>query len=194
MNEKFGVGSIMYLVIHGFTSSSKSHKAQQLRKWLAEQGRESEWVCPDLPIDPTEAMKILSDIIEQAEQPPKLVGSSLGGFYANILAARYALKAVLINPAVHAGSRLEQAIGTHKNWHDDGVQEFTQAHVDSLNAMDIQEPANPDNIFLMTEMGDETLDWRKGTAYFSNCHQLIFRGGNHAFSRFESVLSLIDDF
>ena len=184
----------MYLVIHGFTSSSKSHKAQVLKKWLAEQDRESEWVCPDMPIDPAAAMTTLSEIIEQAHQPPKLVGSSLGGFYANILAARYSLKAVLINPAVGAGEVLQKAIGPHKNWHDDGVQEFTQAHVDALNAMDIPAPAEPDNIFLMTEMADETLDWQRGTAYFKDCHQLIFRGGNHSFSRFESVLSLIDAF
>lgn len=184
----------MFLIIHGFTSSSKSHKAQVLRKWLTSQGRESEWVCPDLPIDPVAAMEVLSDLIEQADQPPKLVGSSLGGFYANILAARYYLKAILINPAVDAGSILSAAIGPHKNWHDDGVQEFTQAHVDALIAMDIPKPSQPDNIFLMTEMADETLDWSKGTAYFSECHQLIFRGGDHSFSRFNSVLSLIDDF
>lgn len=184
----------MYLIIHGFTSSSRSNKAQVFKRWLAEQGRESEWVCPDLPIDPNAAMKILSEIIEQADQPPKLVGSSLGGFYANILAAHYSLKAVLINPSVNAGSTLSKAIGSHKNWHDDGVQEFTQAHVDALKSMGIPKPAEPDNIFLMTEMADETLDWRKGAAYFSDCHQLIFRGGNHSFSRFESVLSLIDEF
>ena len=191
----------MYLVIHGFTSSSSSNKAQLFRRWLAEKGRESEWVCPDLPIDPTEAMGILSEIIEQAMNQAKpanpslkLVGSSLGGYYANILAARYSLKAILINPAVDAGSRLSEAIGPHKNWHDDGVQEFTQGHVDALKAMDIPEPPEPDKIFLMTEMGDETLDYSQGVAYYRDCHQLIFRGGNHSFSRFESVLSLIDEF
>lgn len=184
----------MYLIIHGFRSSSKSHKAQVFKRWLDKQGRGEEWVCPDLPIDPIAAIQALSDIIEQANEKPKLVGSSLGGFYANILAARYALKAVLINPAVNAGLILGGAIGQHKNWHDDGIQEFTQSHVDALLAMDIPAPANPDNIFLMTEMADETLDWQLGTEYFKGCNQLIFRGGSHAFSRFDSVLSLIDGF
>ena len=184
----------MYLMIHGFTSSSQSHKAQVFKQWLTKQGRGPEWVCPDLPIDPAAAMTILSDLIERAEQPPKLIGSSLGGFYANILSARYSLKAILLNPAVRAGVRLEEAIGMHKNWHDDGVQEFTRAHVDALIAMDISTPVEPDNIFLMSEMGDETLDWRKAADYYHECNQLIFRGGNHSFSRFESVLPLIDDF
>lgn len=184
----------MYLFIHGFTSSSQSTKAQQLRHWLAEQGREDEWLCPDLPIDPAQAIALLSEIIEQAPKPPKLVGSSLGGFYATVLAARYELKAVVINPAVHAGLVLRQAIGPQTSWHSAEQMVFTQAHVDSLNAMDLLAPAAPDNIFLMAEKEDETLDWKTAAAYYRDCHQLIFRGGNHSFTRFQDVLDLIDRF
>ncbi|PID45008.1 MAG: hypothetical protein CSB47_10200 [Proteobacteria bacterium] len=184
----------MFLVIHGFTSSSQSHKAQALLKWLSEQGREDEWVCPDLPIDPLEAMQLLSDIIENADTPPKLVGSSLGGFYATVLSAKYSLKAVLINPAVHAGLVLRQAVGPQKAWHSEQTYEFTQAHVDSLNAMDLLEPADPDKLFLMVEMADETLDWQRAASFYRDCHQLIFRGGDHSFTRFEQVLPLIDAF
>lgn len=184
----------MFLFIHGFTSSSQSIKAQQLCNWLTLQGRESEWICPDLPIDPAEAMAVLSKCIEQAPCPPKLIGSSLGGFYATILAARYNLKAVLINPAVHAGLVLRQAIGPQKSWHSDEALEFTQAHVDSLNAMDLLAPAEPKNLLLMAETGDETLDWKVAAAYYCDCHQLIFQGGNHSFTRFQDVLDLIDRF
>lgn len=184
----------MFLFIHGFTSSAQSTKAQQLRNWLTLQGRENEWVCPDLPIDPAAAIAMLSEIIEQSPQPPKLVGSSLGGFYATVLAARYNLKAVVINPAVHAGLVLRQAIGPQKSWHSEELMEFTQANVDSLNAMDLLAPAEPDNIFLMAEKDDETLDWQAAGDYYRDCHQLIFRGGNHSFTRFQEVLELIDRF
>ena len=184
----------MFLVIHGFTSSSHSYKAQALLKWLTEQGREDEWICPDLPIDPAEAMQILSQIIENAETPPKLVGSSLGGFYATVLSEKYSLKAILINPAVNAGLILRRAIGPQKAWHSEEEYEFTQAHVDSLNAMDILVPTKPDNLFLMAEMADETLDWQRATAFYKDCHQLIFRGGDHGFTRFEQVIPLIDSF
>lgn len=188
----------MFLVIHGFTSSSKSYKAQRLREWLAAQGREAEWLCPDLPIDPAQAISLLRDIIEQhAEQagtPVKLVGSSLGGFYATVLSAEYDLKAVVINPAVNAGLVLRRAIGPQTAWHSEETYEFTQAHVDSLNAMDLLAPANPDNILLLAEMGDETLDWKRAQSFYRECHQLIFRGGDHGFSRFEQVIPLIDSF
>lgn len=184
----------MFLVIHGFTSSSRSHKAQTLLKWLESQGREDEWVCPDLPIDPAQAIQLLSDIIEGAATPPKLVGSSLGGFYATVLSAKYNLKAIVINPAVNAGLVLRRAIGPQQAWHSQESYEFTQSHVDSLNKMDLLEPANPDNIFLMAEMADETLDWKRAAAFYRDCHQLIFRGGDHGFTRFEEVIPLIDSF
>ena len=184
----------MFLVIHGFTSSSRSYKAQTLLKWLESQGREEEWMCPDLPIDPAQAIQVLSEIIEKSPTPPKLVGSSLGGFYATVLSAQYNLKAIVINPAVNAGLVLKRAIGPQQAWHSEESYEFTQAHVDSLNEMDLLEPVSPDNIFLMAEMADETLDWKRAAAFYRDCHQLVFRGGDHGFTRFEQVIPLIDSF
>ncbi|RVU86030.1 hypothetical protein EOL70_00860 [Leucothrix sargassi] len=184
----------MYLIIHGFTSSSQSNKAQIFKQWLTEQGRADEWVCPDLPIDPSAAIKLLSEIIESSDQPIKLVGSSLGGFYATILAARYDLKAVLINPSAYAGLTLRRGIGFHKAWHSDDQLEFTQAHVDALNAMALNKPADPEKLFVMLEQGDETLDWKDAASFYRDCHQLVFRGGDHGFTRFKDVLELIDRF
>ena len=184
----------MILFIHGFTSSSHSRKAQVLKIWLTEQGRGEEWVCPDLPIDPSEALKILCEIVEKSDQPVKLVGSSLGGFYATVLSERYGLKAVLINPAVNAGLTLRRAIGLHTAWHSEEKLAFTQSHVDALNEMTLLAPSAPDNIFVMLEQGDETLDWKSAAAYYRDCHQLIYRGGDHGFTRFEDVLEMIDRF
>ncbi len=184
----------MFLFIHGFTSSSHSRKAQVLKTWLTEQGREKEWLCPDLPIDPTIAMKVLCEIIESSSEPVKLVGSSLGGFYATLLSAKYDLKAVLINPAVNAGLSLRRGIGFHKAWHSEEELEFTQAHVDALNAMTLLSPKEPDNLFVMLERGDETLDWKKAAAYYQDCHQLVYRDGDHGFTRFDDVLELMDRF
>ncbi|PWQ98121.1 YqiA/YcfP family alpha/beta fold hydrolase [Leucothrix arctica] len=188
----------MFLFIHGFTSSSQSRKAQVLKKWLSDQGRKEEWLCPDLSIDPTEAMQQLSSIIEESAQqegkPIKLVGSSLGGFYATILSARYGLKAVLINPAVTAGLTLRRGIGFHKAWHSEEQLEFTQAHVDALNEMTLLSPANPYRLFVMLERGDETLDWKTAAAFYQDCHQLVFCGGDHGFTRFDDVLEMIDRF
>lgn len=184
----------MYLYIHGFLSSSQSAKAQQFKQWLALRAREDEWYCPDLPADPKAAMQLLTKIITSVEQQPKLVGSSLGGFYATSLAEQFKLKAILINPAVHPSQLLQMKIGTHKAWHSDAQIVFTQAHIDALNHIEVDSITHPDNMLLMVEKGDETLDYCQALELYKDCHQLIFNGGNHSFSRFEQVLHLIDAF
>ncbi len=184
----------MLLYIHGFLSSSQSAKAQQLKQWLAAQGREKEWCCPDLPPNPTLAMQLLREKVMMTEQPIKLIGSSLGGFYATALSEEFNLKTVLVNPAINPGRLLKEKIGTHKAWHSSDDVIFTQADVNALNAMYVETIKNPDNFFMMVEKSDDTLDYRQAVDYYKNCNQLIFNHGNHNFSRFEQVLSLIDRF
>jgi len=185
----------MLLYIHGFNSSAQSGKAQELRRWLAARGREAEWVCPDLPHQPQQAMAALEATVQAATTPPKLVGSSLGGFYATVLAARHNLPAVLINPAVHPALILRPALGTiQHSWHNDSQYEFTQAHLDALQALDLVAPRYPEKLLLMQETGDETLDWQEAVAYYRHCHQLVFQGGDHGFTRFRDVLDLLDRF
>ncbi len=185
----------MILYIHGFNSAATSDKAQELKHWLEVRGRLHEWVCPDLPNRPAEAIALLADLIETASTPPKLIGSSLGGFYASHLLTRYDLKAALINPAVHPGLLLRPLVGTvQKYWYSDTTYTFTQQHLDELTALDQLAPAKPRNQLVMLETGDETLDWQDATRYYRDANQLIFQGGNHSFTRFKDVLDLINRF
>ena len=184
----------MILYIHGFRSSSLSGKAQETKCWLAAQGRGHEWVCPDLPPYPLEAMQVLDDLVNSAKEPPKLIGSSLGGFYATVLVARFGLKAVVVNPAVHPGLVLRPALGTITSFYGDEQYQFTEQHLQELHALDLPAPLHPENILFMQERGDEVLDWQAGLAYYRDCHQLVFAGGNHGFTRYPAVLDLIDHF
>ncbi len=196
----------MLLYIHGFLSSSQSTKAQQLKQWLAERGRDDEWLCPDLSANPLEAMATLSQIIEKTIEQNrkkdngsspkmlKLVGSSLGGFYATCLSERYNLKAVLINPSTNPAQTLASRIGTHKAWHSEDEVEFTHDDVEALQQMRPTTIDNPDNFLLMIEKNDETLDYRLAIERYQDCNQLIFNHGDHSFTRFKQVLELIDRF
>lgn len=184
----------MILYIHGFRSSSQSGKAQETKRWLESQRRGQEWICPDLPPYPQEAMRILESIIKNAPQPPQLIGSSLGGFYATVLVAQYALKAVVVNPAVHPGLVLRPAVGLITSFYGDEQYQFTEQHLQELHALDLPAPLYPENILFMQERGDEVLDWQEGSAYYRDCHQLIFAGGDHGFTRYRAVLNLIDHF
>lgn len=185
----------MMLYIHGFNSSPLSSKAQQLREWLVAQGREAEWVAPALPHDPTQAIALLSRMIETAPTPPKLIGSSLGGFYATYLVSRYQLKAVLLNPAVHPSLLLRPLVGKMQtNWHDASTYLFTTTHLDALSALEQFTPTFPENLLVLLETGDEVLDWQVAAHYYRQAHQAVFQGGDHSFSRFQDLLELVDRF
>lgn len=133
-------------------------------------------------------------LVQTAQEPPKLIGSSLGGFYATVLAARFNLKAVVVNPAVHPGLVLRPALGFITSFYGNERYEFTEQHLQELHSLDLAAPVYPNNILFMQERGDEVLDWQEGQAYYRDCHQLVFAGGDHGFTRYRAVLDLIDHF
>lgn len=185
----------MILYIHGLNSSSGSSKAQQLWGWLRSQGREKDFACPDLPHRPVQAITLLEETMASSPTPVRLIGSSLGGFYATVLAARHpSLKAALINPAVHPQLLLREALGPNRNYYTEESYDFTQAHLDELAGLDLPQPGYPENLLLLVETGDSVLDYRDAVNYYRNCHQMIFQGGDHGFTRFAELLPFIDAF
>ena len=101
----------MLIYIHGFNSSSRSGKASEMAQWMAERGLGEAFACPDLPHRPAAAIRLLEDLIAASRGQAKLVGSSLGGFYATHLAEKHGLKAVLVNPCVGCHRKLRDMVG-----------------------------------------------------------------------------------
>ena len=104
------------LYIHGFNSSPASSKAQALRASMDMLRRADGFLAPALPHAPAAAAHMLEKLVQQHPHSA-VVGSSLGGFYATYLAEKFALRAVLINPAVRPYDLLIGEIGRQKNFH-----------------------------------------------------------------------------
>ncbi len=183
----------MILYIHGFLSSPLSSKAQELKKWLEQQGKADTFICPQLSANPTLAIEQLIAIINNTKEPLILVGSSLGGFYATYLSQKFNLKAVLINPAVNPDEVLANKVGVHKAWHSEDNIVFSADDLNNLKNF-YTKIESPNNILLMIEKDDEVLDYQKALHYYKDCNQLIFNNGDHSFTRFKEVISLIDYF
>ena len=91
---------------HGYNSSSKSSKLQQLQQ-LKDSGFEA--YCFDADINPVKALEHLTneiDILLVEKQHHKdfkliFVGTSLGGWMASKLAKLYSAEAVIINPSIN---------------------------------------------------------------------------------------------
>ncbi len=182
----------MLIYIHGFNSSSRSGKAQELQAWMEARGLGEAYVCPDLSPRPREAIAQLEALIRASRGPAKLVGSSLGGYYATWLAERFGLKAVLVNPCVACHEKLAREVGKlQKNWHDGSEYRFTEQHLAELKALDIARPTRPERYMLLVEKGDELLDWREAAAYYQGAVQHLLEGGDHGFTRFAEFIPFI---
>ena len=68
------------LYVHGFGSSGQSGTVVRLREVLPN----AHVVAPDLPLHPEEAMVLLHDTCKK-EQPSLIIGTSMGGMYAEML-------------------------------------------------------------------------------------------------------------
>lgn len=178
----------MLIYIHGFNSSALSYKAGLVAGRMAELGRRSEFVCPELPDRPVRAMAVLEECMKQANGADvALMGSSLGGFYATSLAERHAVRAVLVNPAVRPYELLTQALGPQENLYTHARYEFTEEHLSELRALEIPR-ITASRYFLITRTGDEVLDYREAVEKYRGCQQLVIEGGDHGFDDFGQYL------
>ena len=180
------------IYIHGFNSSPASSKAKVLHERLAAVGRAQEFLAPALPHSPAAAAKMLEAIARTRPQAV-LVGSSLGGFYATWLAERFALHAVLVNPAVRPYELLADRVGRQKNFHNGEEYDFTAQHVDELRALEV-DAINPARYLLMVETGDEVLDYRHAVEKYRGARQLVIEGGDHGFSDFAAHVDAVLEF
>lgn len=179
------IGPLLY--IHGFASSGHSHKGQVLRRHF------EEVYTPSLSHIPALAMETLEQFVDALSQPPLLLGSSLGGFYALYLSQRLSLPAVLINPVVNLRPEIEQLVGMKQHYYDGSQFEFTEAHRQSLHDYLCPAPRS-DRLLLMVQMGDKVIDHHQTLQHLPGAQQLIELGGDHAFQGFEDHMQTIADF
>ncbi|MFZ2269405.1 MAG: YqiA/YcfP family alpha/beta fold hydrolase [Azonexus sp.] len=183
-------GLILYL--HGFCSSPASWKSRLLGEEMARRGLGDHFACPPLSPVPDEAMAAVSALIEAASGPVTLVGSSLGGHYANFLAEKYGLKAVLINPAVVDALDLGLFLGEHANFHTAERFVFSESHAAQLKAQ--VSPPTPARCWLLLEEGDEVLDYRQAQAFYAGCRATVLPGGDHSFTKFPDFVPQIIEY
>jgi len=178
------------LYLHGFRSSPKSTKAQLMGAWMQAQRPDVHWCCPQLPPSPQQALAL---ICEQLASWPvaqlAVVGSSLGGFYATLVAERTGCPAVLLNPAIDPARDLAGHIGELSSFHDpDDHFYFRAEYVTQLRAMMPRVITRPERYFAIIAKGDEVLDWREMTARYAGATQRLLEAGDHALSDFQTHL------
>jgi predicted esterase YcpF (UPF0227 family) len=188
--------NIACVYLHGFLSSPKSKKAQELIHFFADHGMEEQLCVPTLSFEPAEAIQQAQEAIHKLLQQDAIdqvfvMGSSLGGFYATYLAQQEAIKAVLINPAVRPYELFDKYLGPNEHFYDGKTYMLEAKHIEQLQAMNVEHLARPNEFLLLLQTGDETLDYRLATEKYSNCPSWIESGGNHSYEGFMERLASI---
>jgi uncharacterized protein len=169
---------------HGFISSSHSRKALTFKRHIDQLREEHriavEYLCPDLNFDPEIAIAQLDARCRDfSVEDLTVIGSSLGGFYALVMAERFGCRAVLLNPSIRPYETLARHLGPQVNLYTREKFTFTQRHVEVLREMAVTQPTRLDRYFLLAETGDEVLDYRVAQKFYAGAKQIIVEGGDH---------------
>ena len=109
------------IYFHGFSSAGSTGTATNMRNYLY--GKDVQVLSPDIPTSPKEAVDFLRQYVE-AEKPDLIVGTSMGGFYAEM---QYGYPRILVNPSFHMARLLTfRGLGNveFQNKREDGAKTF----------------------------------------------------------------------
>lgn len=150
------------LYLHGFGSSGASGTVELLRKEFWERtgaAHRAVVIAPDIPLDPLVAEKALEEIAYD-EMPDLVIGTSMGGFYAQML---HGFTRICVNPSFRISKKYDILyVGKHKwlNRRKDGATEFhvtkeTVAHFQELEARQFDGVTDDDRNLCHGLFGDE---------------------------------------
>ena len=187
------------LYLHGFRSSPQSFKAQRLQAWLRQHRPDVHWSCPQLPPSPLAAMQLVQQTIASwPAQTSAVVGSSLGGFYATVVAegtTRQGWRAVLINPAVHPARDLAAYVGELTAFHNPAERfDFRPEDVEALQAMSPAAISHRPRYLPIIAKGDELLSWQEMSSRYPGQPLRLIEGSDHALSDFDQHLPALLEF
>jgi predicted esterase YcpF (UPF0227 family) len=183
--------TIAYL--HGFVSSPQSKKAVMLGDYLRNVATGIGYGVPQLHHRPARAIEEAQAAIAGIPAADlTLVGSSLGGFYATVIAERVGCRAALLNPAVRPHTHFERHLGPQRNLYTGEEFVLTREHVDELAAMQPAAITRPERYWLFVETGDAVLDYRDAVDFYRGALHTVVRGGDHTLASFpEHVPELV---
>lgn len=177
------------LYLHGFNSGSASWKAALVREACDMLGLPCE--TPHLPLDPEQAIALAEERRQALGPCPLVVGSSMGGFMATLLAERHGLRAVLINPAVAPARLVTDWLGQTFTNPYSGEQFVVTVAQGEVLAMMTPERVDPARYRLLLGTADERLDCQEAFDLYRGASTILHPGGEHNFSALHDYLPAI---
>ncbi len=182
----------MIIYLHGFLSSPQSSKAVMLREALAARGLAHDYVCPQLPLSPRAAAKlVLATAQMESAENLTVIGSSLGGFYATWVAEQVGCRAVLLNPSIKPFDDLRAYVGPQQLYGSDETVDFKPQYLEELLAIDTPRITRPERYLLIAATGDALIDYRTMVAKYLGAPQRVIEGSDHPLTDFSLYLEQV---
>lgn len=178
------------LFIHGFASVGQGLKSLQLQQMF-----DGQVLAPDLVHRPLQDVQILSQLVVQ-HQIKTVIGSSLGGFYALLLALKYPINLILINPALQSPVTLQKYIGTVQR-SDGQTFEWSEQQIAELSILlqNIQpenlQKLDKSSVLVLLATHDEVLDYRIAAQLLQGANILLDEKADHRFADLQPYASLL---
>lgn len=184
--------NIIYL--HGLDSNPNANKACTTKQVANQYGIPV--VVPDLNIPPTQVVQKVQALINKDSM---LIGSSLGGYFANLLSDMTGVPCILLNPSIRPDVSFKRFL-VDKNLQNldsdsiiyetyDGWQiVYSDLAWFESNRLTVK---NPSKITVLLTMGDELLDACATKAFYDNKGVAVhaFDGGDHRISNYDSYVN-----
>ncbi len=189
----------MFIYLHGFASSAGSEKARELKAMLTDY-RFMALTYPAHRIE--QALATLRDELHRhirqllPGEPLVLIGSSLGGFYAKLLAREFDAinHVVMINPALTPSRTLQQVIGTNRNYSTGEEFVLTQEEVAAFQPYEALELPPTTRLTVLLDEGDEAIPYQQAyEKYRESGRVVVYPGGSHRFEHLTEAVGLIED-
>ena len=171
------------IYFHGFASSGTSNKSQA----LALRFGSDHVLSPDLPSSPQQVLELADRLIRSRhDHPIVLVGTSLGGFWANYLAHKYDIACVLVNPCVSPSTSLRKYLDRQvQNYKSGDSLTVTSEDLDFYRGLEQQIPNIYNgylvNLFLAKD--DDVLPYQDTLQYFTHTRDCVLTDdGGHRYS------------
>lgn len=178
------------IYIHGFASSGNSFKGDLLREYFGKNAH-----TPNLKSKPKDDISYLKELILDLNNPI-LVGSSLGGFYAEYLSKTLHLDGMLINPLTDV-TFAKNFIGEHSYFETDESFYFTKEdYQDLLNySLELRSiEIGLEKRVVLVAKDEDVLDYTRPLEHFTCQFDSIklFDYGGHSFNLKDEIITNIE--
>ena len=175
------------IYIHGFNSGPNSNTGLKLKSKYTD----AIIVSYDFKNANTAKKDIEKVIIENITKDILLIGSSLGGFWANYMAEEYNLPCILINPSIDPDVSLMKYIGLNKNYSSNIEYTFTKEDFKSYSNYHSKKTVGLFKSIILSK-NDKILDYKQSLDFFKD-YKIHLNNDGHALEDFNLLEKCIEE-